>query len=105
MHILVNNFKYVGFIIIFINQIFMRSFGKMDTKYHCPACKSKEVIEYDEYIECTSCHLEFFKDGLDEIDDENQLSVQELNGIVKSFDEFKDKKTRNDFSKSISEDK
>ncbi len=83
----------------------MRSFMKMDKKYHCPACKSKEVIEYDEYIECTSCHFEFFKEGLDEIDDENQLSVQELNGIVKAFDELKDEKTRKEFSKSLSEDK
>lgn len=83
----------------------MRSSMKIDTNYHCPSCKSKEVIEYDEFIECTSCHLEFFKEGLDKIDDENQLSVQELKGIVKSFDEFKEKKTRNEFSKSLSEDK
>ncbi len=83
----------------------MRPFMKIDTKYRCPACKSNKVIEYDEYIECTSCHMEFFKEGLDEIEDENQLSVQELDGIVKAFDELKDEKTRNEFSKSLSKDK
>jgi len=105
LHILVNSFKYVGFIIIFINQMFMRSVIKMDTIYYCPACKSKNVIEYEEMIECPSCNLEFFKEGLGEIADENKLSVQELNGIAKAFDDLEDEKTRKKFVESLEKDK
>ena len=55
----------------------------MSSIYYCPICKSKDIIEYDEYIECPRCKLDFFKDSLGEIDDENRLSVQELDGFVK----------------------
>ena len=76
----------------------------MDTIYHCPVCKSKDVIEYEDMIECPSCNLEFFKEGLGEIDDENKLSVQELNGIVKAFDDLEDKKTRKKLTESLEKD-
>ena len=91
-------------IILLISHIFLGFFSKVPSPYHCPACKSKEVIEYDEYIECTSCHFEFFKEGLDEIDDENKLSIQELDGIVGAFDELKDKDTRKRLLDSLRED-
>ncbi len=76
----------------------------MDTIYYCPACKSKNVIEYEEIIECPSCNLEFFKEGLGEIADENKLSVQELNGITKAFDDFEDETTRKKFVESLEKD-
>ncbi len=91
-------------IILLISHIFLGFFSKVPSPYNCPACKSKEVIEYEEYIECTSCHFEFFKEGLDEIEDENQLSIQELDGIVGAFDELKDKDTRKRLLDSLRED-
>ena len=76
----------------------------MPSQHHCPSCKSTDVIEYDEYIECTSCNLEFFKDGLDEIEDENKLSVQELKGIFGAFKELDSAYKRGRFQKSLEED-
>ncbi len=76
----------------------------MDSIYYCPVCKSKDVIEYEDMIECPSCNLEFFKDGLGEIADENKLSVQELNGIVKAFDDLEDEKTRKKLTESLEKD-
>ncbi len=91
-------------IILLTSQIFIGFISKVPSQYHCPACKSKEVVEYEEYIECSSCNLEFFKEGLDEIDDENKLSVQELDGIVKAFDELGSKYGRDKLSRSFDED-
>ncbi|KKL21581.1 hypothetical protein LCGC14_2444020 [marine sediment metagenome] len=91
-------------IILLISHIFLGFFSKVPSPYHCPACKSKEVIEYDEYIECTSCHFEFFKEGLDKIEDENQLSIQELDGIVGAFDELASENGRDKFSRALDED-
>ncbi|KKK59721.1 hypothetical protein LCGC14_3031560 [marine sediment metagenome] len=90
-------------IILLTSRIFIGFISKVPSPYNCPACKSNKVIEYDEYIECTSCHFEFFKEGLDEIDDENKLSIQELDGIVGAFDELKDKDTRKRLLDSLRE--
>lgn len=76
----------------------------MPSKYHCPACKSTEVIEYVDSIECVQCNLEFFKEGLDELEDENMLSTQELKGIVDSFSELDSDLKRKQFSESLDED-
>ena len=91
-------------IILLTIHIFIGFISKVPSQYNCPACKSNKVMEYKEYIECRSCQLEFFKEGLDEIDDENQLSVQELNGIVKAFDELASKCGRDKLSMSLDED-
>ena len=77
----------------------------MSSKYQCPACKSKDVIEYDEHIECRECGLEFFIEFLNsEIDEENLLSKQELETITGAFDEFEDKETRKKFLKDSKKD-
>ncbi|MFX1315693.1 MAG: hypothetical protein ACFE9T_07505 [Promethearchaeota archaeon] len=59
----------------------------MPAKFHCPRCKSKEILEYDTFIECKKCNLEFDKKFLGKIDDENILSRQELKGFYESFDD------------------
>lgn len=88
-------------IILFTSHIIIGFISKVPSQYHCPACKSEKIIEYEEYIECLSCHLEFFKEGLDEIEDENQLSTQELEGIVEAFDELGTENSRRLFSRSL----
>jgi len=77
----------------------------MSPQDQCPNCQSSDVIEYDEYIECLSCGLEFFKESIDsEIDEENLLSEQELKGFADAFEELKDDKKRKKFLKSLEED-
>jgi len=68
----------------------------LPSPYRCPACNSKDIIEYDEIIECTQCNLEFFKEHLGEIDPENLLSAKELHGIVGAFDEHDRMKLQKD---------
>jgi len=72
--------------------------------YRCPACDSKDIIEYDEIIECPKCNLEFFIEGLGEIDPENQLSIKELSGIVGAFTEHGSISGRRKLSKALEKD-
>ncbi|MFX0140758.1 MAG: hypothetical protein ACFFDN_44380 [Candidatus Hodarchaeota archaeon] len=83
----------------------MKSSIKMSLQYRCPNCQSPDIIEYDEYIECLSCGLEFFKESNDsEINEENILSELELRSFADSFEELKDAKKRKEFLKSLEED-
>jgi len=52
----------------------------MCPQVQCPNCHSTDIIEYDEYLECLDCGLEFFKEFTDsEIDEENFLCKKEFN--------------------------
>jgi DNA-directed RNA polymerase subunit RPC12/RpoP len=79
---------------------------KMNPKYRCPACHSEEILEFDEYIHCPNCNLEFFKEFIDSnISEENIFSEEALQAISNAFhDEFDDKKDQKKFLKSIDED-
>jgi len=57
------------------------------SKYYCPRCKSREIIEYETFIECPKCKLEFEKEFFGVVDDENMLARQEVRGFIDSFDE------------------
>jgi hypothetical protein len=92
------------FLLLFSYQVFMTSSIKMGSAYHCPACKSSDIIENEGTIHCPKCKLDFNKEHLGKIDDENILSVQELGGFVDSFDELKDEETRERFLRAIEED-
>ncbi|MFW9821184.1 MAG: hypothetical protein ACFFE5_16390, partial [Candidatus Thorarchaeota archaeon] len=68
----------------------------MPSKFRCPNCQSTEYIDYGELIECSGCGFEFFKEFLySEIDEENLMSDQDLEGFIESFqDDFKDEITQ-----------
>ncbi|MFX0106155.1 MAG: hypothetical protein ACFE75_11775 [Candidatus Hodarchaeota archaeon] len=76
----------------------------MPPQYQCPNCQSGDIIEYDDYIECLNCGLEFFKEFINgEVDEENLLSEQELKAFADSFEELKDDEKRKKFTKSLEE--
>ena len=54
----------------------------MANKRLCPRCGSAKIVDYDTTFECRNCNLEFKKDNLVNIEDEDLLSVQELKGIL-----------------------
>lgn len=61
--------------------------------YYCPRCGCKDVVEYEEYFDCTICKddeimpLEFDKEDFDTIkDNSNILSVQEKLALIKAFE-------------------
>jgi transcription elongation factor Elf1 len=88
---------YLLFIIFIIDTIFMRYLYRMKQKFHCPRCGSKNIIEYDDFIECPKCDLEFDKEFLGIIPDEDILSRQELIAFTDAFVEkdLKKKKKNN----------
>jgi uncharacterized Zn finger protein (UPF0148 family) len=51
--------------------------------YHCPRCKTFKVWELNEYIYCPQCTLTFYKKRLNEFDDAEILSDEELEEIMK----------------------
>ena len=54
----------------------------MANKLLCPRCGSAKIVDYDTTFECRKCNLEFKKDNLVDLEDEDRLSVQELKGIL-----------------------
>ncbi len=77
----------------------------MPSKIHCPNCQSEDIIDYGHYFECSHCKSEFFKESFNsEINEEDILSEQELEGFVDTFDELKDKNKRKKFLDSLKDD-
>jgi len=78
------NYFIVGMIILLI---ILTVFSYFMSKYYCPRCKSLNIIEYETFIECPKCKLEFDKELFGVVDDENMLARQEVRGFIDSFDE------------------
>jgi hypothetical protein len=79
---------------------------KMPSEFRCPNCQSDEYIDYGELIECSHCGFEFFKEFLNsEIDEDNLLTDQDLEGFTESFqDDIKEEEKQKSFLKSIEDD-
>ena len=54
-----------------------------EKKYHCPRCKSENLILYSEIIECPNCNLSFTKQILDKLEDEDVMADEELRQIIR----------------------
>jgi len=57
----------------------------MPRKYHCPRCKTEEIIEYDDSFDCPICSLEFEKKDCELLEDDQILAVEEKLEIVKTI--------------------
>jgi hypothetical protein len=75
-----------------------------DHPYHCPRCQSSKIIEYDDFIECTKCLLEFDKKLIGKAPDDEILSRQEMGGFLGEFEELKDPKKTKEFFDSLMRD-
>ena len=99
------NFIYLLFIMLLTSLLFIRLNPNMPSDLRCPACKSDNIIEYEDYIECRDCKLDFFKEFLGkEIAEENLLSLKELEGITGAFEELEDEEARKKFVKKLKKD-
>ncbi|MFX0028919.1 MAG: hypothetical protein ACFE8B_06905 [Candidatus Hermodarchaeota archaeon] len=76
----------------------------MQLLYLCPRCNSRNILEYDDLIECLDCSLTFTKEILEEIDEEYILYQEELGSFLDVFEELKEEKKRRDFLKQIDKD-
>ena len=61
-------------------------------KYHCPRCKNEKIIEFDDFIHCPHCKLDFDKHILSITDDENIMASQELKEFLEAFNDEEKKK-------------
>lgn len=60
----------------------------IEHEYYCPRCKTADIIEYHDRIECRLCHSEFLKQHFARVDDEDILSVQEILSFISVFEEM-----------------
>ena len=51
----------------------------------CPRCKSEDILEFDDFISCNKCYLDFDKEFLGVNDNENILARKELKRIIDAF--------------------
>jgi hypothetical protein len=72
-------------ILFVIDAILIRNLFSMKQKFHCPRCGSQDIIEYYDSIECPKCNLEFDKEFLGIIPDEDILARQELERFTRTF--------------------
>jgi transposase-like protein len=54
-------------------------------EYYCPRCKSKNLLVYDEIIECPQCQLTFTKKFLKELQDDSILAEEEKADFIHIF--------------------
>ncbi|MFX0072078.1 MAG: hypothetical protein ACFFAO_13400 [Candidatus Hermodarchaeota archaeon] len=54
-------------------------------QYHCPRCGTKNIIDYEDTIECPRCRLEFEKSDFENFEDEDILSIEEKLDISDVF--------------------
>jgi uncharacterized Zn finger protein (UPF0148 family) len=59
----------------------------MSSPYHCPRCQSPRVYETESTIYCPHCKLTFDKKMMDELEDEDMMANEELEGIIRDLDD------------------
>lgn len=91
-------------IILNIIQISLYFTLRMTSEYICPRCQSKEIIKYEDHIECLQCGFNFSIETLDsDIDIENIAAEEDLKSFIDGFEEEERKRLEkifeeNDFS-------
>ena len=92
--------------ILVITKIIFFGFGNnMGTIYRCPRCQSEDVDDLGDRIYCSKCRLEFSKEFLGIIEDEDILTEVEMKGFLKGFEEdFEDPEKRRRFYESLDDD-
>ena len=83
-----NNFIFSISILIIIIQLFLFFDSSIPQGCFCPRCQSENIIIYDDFIECADCGLTFSNETLlSDVDDDNILGQEELQGFLNSFND------------------
>ena len=56
-------------------------------EYQCPRCRGKQIQNYNLYIKCMECNLEFDKRDIRRFDEEDVLALSEKFGILRVLSE------------------
>lgn len=62
-----------------------RNIVNNDIEFHCPRCKSKELLIHDEIISCPKCKLTFTKKFLRDFQDDSILAEEEKAEFIRSI--------------------
>ncbi len=54
-------------------------------KYHCPRCKSEDLLIFNEIAQCPRCQLTFTKKFLKQLKDNVILAEEEKADFIRSF--------------------
>lgn len=57
----------------------------MSKNYQCPRCKSNKIINYEKTIQCVDCELEFDKEDLEILEEDQILSSKEKVAFIRSI--------------------
>lgn len=85
-------------------SIIISFIGSMVRTYYCPRCETKKVIEYTDSIVCPDCLLEFDKEQIGVIPDDEILAHGGIHAVIDSFEELKDPERAKKFFDSIAKD-
>ena len=72
--------------------------------FYCPRCKTSSIVEYPDTIECPDCFLEFNKNFIGVIPDDEILAIAEMDAIIEESGELKDPKKAKKFFDSLMRD-
>ena len=74
--------------LVLITEIAFFEFGDiMRNDFHCPRCQSDKTIDRGDWLYCPHCDMEFEKEFLGKIDDEDMLGREEMDGFLKAFED------------------
>lgn len=102
--LITSSFIYIGNLTLVNISLIISSIGSMVKVYYCPRCKMKKVIEYPDSIVCPDCSLEFDKEQIGIIPDDEILAHGEMHAVIDSFEELKDPEKAQKFFDSVQAD-
>ena len=82
----------------------------MKVSLYCPRCGSTDISVYKDTFECTICKdnngfpLEFEKESIGEVPDNEILTIKEMLVFIDTFEELRNMNKRNKFYKSLQDD-
>ncbi len=56
-------------------------------KNRCPRCRGSKILDYNFYIRCIDCNLDFNKRDVNNFDEEDVLALSEKQGIFRVLQE------------------
>jgi len=103
-YLITSSFICIGILTLVNISLIIDVLGSMVKVCYCPRCQMKKVIEYPDSIVCPDCLLEFNKEHIGVIPDDEILAHGEMHAFIDSFEELKDPERAKRFFDSVAKD-